>query len=76
MNNWLPFKTDLQLAEYGYKNGSVSSLLCAAEFMSRMYKKVKAGMTYAEAYRKVKNEFRNSDEYYHPYYWAAFAIYE
>ena len=47
-----------------------------AEFMARMYKKVKGGMSYAEAYRKVKNEFRNSDEYSHPYYWAAFVVYE
>lgn len=47
-----------------------------AEFMTRMYKKVKSGMSYAEAYRKVKNEFRNSDEYNHPYYWAAFVVYE
>lgn len=47
-----------------------------AEFMSRMYKKVRTGMTYAEAYRKVKNEFRNSNDYNHPYYWAAFVIYE
>ncbi|MBO4640158.1 MAG: CHAT domain-containing protein [Treponema sp.] len=47
-----------------------------AEFMTRMYKKVKSGMSYSEAYRKVKNEFRNSDEYKHPYYWAAFVVYE
>ncbi len=47
-----------------------------AEFMTRMYKKVQSGMTYAEAYRKVKNEFRNSDEYNHPYYWAGFVVYE
>ncbi|MBR1912029.1 MAG: CHAT domain-containing protein [Treponema sp.] len=47
-----------------------------AEFMLRMYKKVKAGMSYAEAYRKVKNEFRNSNDYCHPYYWAAFILYE
>lgn len=47
-----------------------------AEFMSRMYKKVKGGMSYSEAYRRVKNEFRNSDEYSHPYYWAAFVVYE
>lgn len=47
-----------------------------AEFMSRMYKKVKGGMSYAEAYRKVKNEFRNSTDYCHPYYWAAFVVYE
>ena len=47
-----------------------------AEFMSKMYKRVQAGMTYAEAYRKVKNEFRNSNEYNHPYYWAAFSMYE
>ena len=47
-----------------------------SEFMSRMYKKVKNGMSYAEAYRKVKNEFRNSDDYNHPYYWAGFVVYE
>lgn len=47
-----------------------------AEFMARMYKKVKSGMSYSEAYCKVKNEFRNSDEYSHPYYWAAFVLYE
>ncbi len=47
-----------------------------AEFMTRMYKKVKSGMSYSEAYRKVKNEFRNSDDYNHPYYWAAFVLYE
>ena len=47
-----------------------------AEFMTRMYKKVKSGMSYSEAYRKVKNEFRNSDEYNHPYYWAGFVVYE
>ena len=29
-----------------------------------------------EVYRKVKNEFRNSDDYSHPYYWAAFVVYE
>ena len=47
-----------------------------AEFMTRMYKKVKNGMSYSEAYRKVKNEFRSNDEYKHPYYWAAFVVYE
>lgn len=47
-----------------------------AEFMTRMYKKVKSGMSYTEAYRRVKNEFRSSDEYCHPYYWAAFVVYE
>lgn len=47
-----------------------------AEFMTRIYKKVKSGMSYSEAYRKVKNEFRNSDDYNHPYYWAAFVLYE
>lgn len=47
-----------------------------AEFMKRMYTKVSLGMTYEEAYRKVKNEFRNSDDYSHPYYWAAFCLYE
>lgn len=47
-----------------------------AEFMLKMYKKVKNGMSYSEAYRKVKNEFRDSDDYNHPYYWAAFTLYE
>ena len=49
------------------------SATCA--FMERMYKKRKDGMSYAEAYRSVKNEFRKDPKYSHPFYWAAFALY-
>lgn len=48
-----------------------------AEFMASMYKKIeKKGMTYEQAYRQTKAEFINSDDYAHPYYWAAFVLYE
>ena len=48
-----------------------------AEFMTRMYRKVEQeGMDYAAAYRAVKAEFRKSEEWDHPYYWAAFVLYE
>lgn len=46
------------------------------EFMLRIYKKVKRGMSFSAAYQKVKNEFRNDEYYSHPYYWAAFILYE
>ena len=29
-----------------------------------------------QAYRQTKAEFINSDDYAHPYYWAAFVLYE
>ncbi|MDD6487341.1 MAG: CHAT domain-containing protein [Spirochaetales bacterium] len=48
-----------------------------ADFMTRMYKKIeKRGMTYEQAYRQTKAEFIKSDDYSHPYYWAAFVLYE
>lgn len=48
-----------------------------AEFMASMYKKVERnGMDYEQAYRRTKAEFQKSEEYSHPYYWAAFALYE
>lgn len=48
-----------------------------ADFMARMYKKIeKNGMTYAQAYRQTKTEFIKSDDCAHPYYWAAFVLYE
>lgn len=47
-----------------------------ARFMSKMYRWVNSGLSYPDAYRRVKNEFRTSDDYNHPYYWAAFVVYE
>lgn len=48
-----------------------------AEFMASMYKKaVQNGMNYEQAYRQTKAEFKKSEYYSHPYYWAAFALYE
>ena len=48
-----------------------------AEFMASMYKKVKQnGMNYEQAYRRTKAEFQKSEYYSHPYYWAAFVLYE
>ena len=29
-----------------------------------------------QAYRQTKAEFINSNDYAHPYYWAAFVLYE
>jgi CHAT domain-containing protein/tetratricopeptide (TPR) repeat protein len=47
------------------------------EFMTRLYTKVvKEGLTYSEAYTAVKNEFRKSPKWSHPYYWAAFTLYK
>ena len=48
----------------------------AAEFMTKMYKKVLAGMDYAEAYKKTKGEFRKSENWSHPFYWALYTLYE
>ena len=48
-----------------------------AEFMARMYRKVyKEGKTYSNAYREVKSEFRADEKWGHPFYWAAFVLYE
>ena len=46
------------------------------EFMTRMYSKVDSGLSYAEAYSAVKNEFRKIEKWSSPYYWAAFILYE
>lgn len=46
-----------------------------SEFMVRMYKKRKEGMSYVDAYRAVKNEFRKDSQWSHPFYWAAFTLY-
>lgn len=45
-----------------------------ALFMNKFYLKWKNGNTLAYALRKTKEEFKNSNEYYHPYYWAGFII--
>lgn len=34
------------------------------------------GKSYFRAYREVKAEFRRSEDFDHPYYWAAFVLYE
>jgi CHAT domain-containing protein len=47
------------------------------EFMVRVYRKVvKEGMDFAMAYQAAKEEFRVDPEWKHPYYWAAFTMYE
>jgi len=47
------------------------------EFMTRLYGKVlNEGKTFKEAYYLVKNEFRRDSQWNHPYYWAAFTMYE
>lgn len=48
-----------------------------AEFMTLMYQKVRQeGKSYSRAYREVKAEFRRIEDFDHPYYWAAFVLYE
>jgi len=56
-----------------------------AEFMWNVYRKViREGKTFRDAYREVKEEFRNGIivsrnkrvDWSHPYYWAAFVLYE
>ena len=48
-----------------------------AEFMWNVYRKViREGKTFRDAYREAKEEFRKSAKYSHPYYWAAFTMYE
>jgi CHAT domain-containing protein/Tfp pilus assembly protein PilF len=47
------------------------------EFMTRVYAKViGGGLGFPRAYREVKDEFRREPKWSHPYYWAAFAMYE
>ena len=51
--------------------------MATATFMANMYKKIeKKGMTYEQAYRQTKAELQKSEDYSHPYYWAAFTLYE
>ena len=47
------------------------------EFMWNVYRKViREGRSFRNAYREVKEEFRRSARWNHPYYWAAFTMYE
>jgi CHAT domain-containing protein len=47
------------------------------EFMLGVYQKViHEGKTFREAYSEMKEEFRNSLNWNHPYYWAGFTLYE
>ena len=47
------------------------------EFMWNVYRKViREGKSFRDAYREVKEEFRRSERWSHPYYWAAFTMYE
>ena len=48
-----------------------------SEFMWNVYSKViHKKMNFRDAYREVKEEFRNSTMWNHPFYWAAFTMYE
>lgn len=47
------------------------------EFMTKMYSRVQEyGMSYQQAYAETKMEFKESDKWNAPYYWAAFVLYE
>jgi len=47
------------------------------EFMWGVYRKViHEGRSFRDAYSEVKEEFRNSTRWYHPFYWACFTLYE
>lgn len=47
------------------------------EFMTRMYSYIQdENITLKEAYSKVKKEFRKSEKWNSPYYWAPFVLYE
>jgi tetratricopeptide (TPR) repeat protein/CHAT domain-containing protein len=47
------------------------------EFMTALYGKVlNEGKSFKEAYYLVKNGFRSNERWSHPYYWAAFTMYE
>jgi len=51
--------------------------VATAEFMWSVYRKViREGKNFREAYREAKEEFRSSEEWSHPYYWAGFTMYE
>jgi CHAT domain-containing protein/tetratricopeptide (TPR) repeat protein len=46
-------------------------------FMTRLYRYVREeGMSFREAYYRTRNGFREDSRYAHPYYWAAFTMYE
>ena len=48
-----------------------------ADFMSGVYRKViREGKTFRDAYSEMKGEFRKSEKWSHPYYWAGFTLYE
>jgi CHAT domain-containing protein len=47
------------------------------DFMSRLYRFVKQDrLSFREAYYRTRNEFRRGGRNTHPYYWAAFTLYE
>jgi CHAT domain-containing protein len=47
------------------------------EFMTRLYRKViQQNMSFRDAYFTVRNEFRKDPKWGHPFYWAAFTMYE
>ena len=75
-----PFHVTLAISYTGDQDSI--SLWCVddtatAKFMSAMYEKVvKKGMDYVTAYQKTKTEFRKNEDFDHPYYWAAFVLYE
>ena len=63
----------------GGRNVGVS-LWCVSDeatgvFMKKMYEKHESGLSYSKAYQAVKSEFRKSEEWSHPYFWAAFSLY-
>jgi CHAT domain-containing protein len=51
-----------------------------AEFMTRLYQKAtEGGLNFRDAYYTVKQEFRHDPDlqrWAHPYFWAAFTMYE
>ena len=50
--------------------------VATSQFMVRMYSKVKDGMSYEEAYRAVKAEFKADEDFSAPRYWGAFVLWE
>ncbi|MDR1256458.1 MAG: tetratricopeptide repeat protein [Spirochaetaceae bacterium] len=47
------------------------------EFMGRLYRKViQQNMSFRDAYFAVRGEFRKDSKWGHPFYWAAFTMYE
>lgn len=49
----------------------------AVEFMAEMHRKAaRQKISYAEAYRRTKEEFRKGGKWSHPFYWAVFTLYE